>query len=302
MSSPLRAMKHGFLILIWLGPAGLGPMRSQAALNIEQARMARTRKLMRLLSIQPETKLLVLHAGDTDKAAGGRRYDLILLDRAYSDLYDRVDYFKRLKNFLTPKGLLAVADFKSFVLSFAVPPRDWSDTERLREELLQEPADSPLRRHMRPRTWNLLQHPTGDVSEETMTAVLSDFNSRILPNPQFSQESLLSKPPDQTAEEASYTAQLREDLERVKAFNRNWNALIWPEQWAILRLNKLLLVQRFRPLLVQGGQAPYLSLSLNESHSLRSRTMRKEIEHAGYRLQEEHEFPPFEGLWLFAPL
>jgi len=238
-----------------------------------------------------------------DEFYSKHRYDLIFLSNAYFFIDDPVNYFKEMRNYLADDGRLVILNFKGLCLRFYLD--DFTDFAGLIKELSLEPASSPFYKALRASTQELIkQRPEGGPDELLKNTLVDDFN-RMLANPiicaNFLNGLTFKREVSFTPEErefASRTLPLLDLKTKEGGFDITQKKLNASQFLNIMELNKLLIIQRFRKYLYEGGMAPYLSRSgggenikpENCKEWLNGWMIKREVlEAAGYKLESEYD-------------
>lgn len=226
------------------------------------------------------------------------RYDVILLCQTYLYIRDKVDYFRKLRGLLSESGRLVIIDLKSLFTSFA--PEDFADWDGFVRELSQEPPESPFHQWV----WK----PAQEISTQPANGNLKGAVLYYL-NDLLDQKELLlyySKRLDFKSE-VTFTPD-----ERVNALWRlhrialagfpKLNAIEFKNSdfRALQRLNKLLVLQRFRPYFIWDGPHPYETRAPEGVWSRHLKGIPAVLKNAGYHLEREQDLVPFEGVWIFS--
>lgn len=302
--------------------------------------VAKEARKMGLMNLYP---VLVKGEG-VDEFYSKHKYDLIFFSNVYFLLDSPVKYLKEMRNFLAENGRLVILNYTSLYLRFFL--EDFTDFEGLINDLLLEPASSPFYKSLRISTRKLLkQKPNGGSNELLKYAIVDDFN-RMLVNPRFYNNFLngisFKRKVSFTPEEMDLANRLLQLL-KLKSGVSFYIGIIQKYLSAgqfrgIMCLNKLLIIQRFRKYLYEGGTAPYLSKAgvcrdiqedkreryledwittaiehlkeagynlkdggRNKLLSIENEKMRvrRTLEESGYKLENEYEFIPFRIILFF---
>jgi len=231
-----------------------------------------------------------------DAFYAGQRYDVVLLSEV--SVFDKPDpaAFRQIRESLNKDGKLVVIIFER-IIPFS--RNSFSDFRGLLKELaLDLPANQPFRDGLRQSTQDLMKKQSGgEPDAELQAALVSDFN-RMLRDRHFCSHFLRADIVDSFKKEVSFSADEKDfALWLVRKLKENGifkeplkdTGLIETHGSALRKLNKLLIVQRFRPYLNKGGmdsQAPDFLQTLHD---------------AGYRLEkEDHDSIPLSIVLIFS--
>ena len=227
-----------------------------------------------------------------DEFYSKNKYDLITLIHVSIMHKPDLEYFREMRGFLEKDGRLIVVFHKT---SPPFSPGDFTgDFKGLIRELSLEPDDSPFYKSLREPTKKLLrQNSKPEADEKLKSALIEDFN-QILSDNRFGMHFVNGKVfkkglvfyPD----ERDFADSLLLSMIYKNNFSRNKNNLHAEEIKDVARLNKLLILQKFRRYL--HGNRMFTSMQ--------SAKIRYTFEKAGYELLEEHaDVIPFEDILVF---
>jgi len=227
-----------------------------------------------------------------DEFYAKHNYDLILVFNVYWTLRDRVNYFSEMKKHINKNGRVVILSIK-FLLPFSL--HDINDFDGLIKELTLESEDSPFYKDLHESTRELLRHQSDVEHRENLkNAIVADFNQMRLDTNfwrQFLMNNLTFKEEVSfpSGEERSYATWLLLRLDNnFDLSNRSISK--------ILRLNKLLIVQRFQKYLYKGtGIYPY-----KKNNYYNTFMIKREFQEAGYRFEKEYNFIPFQFVLVFS--
>lgn len=225
-----------------------------------------------------------------DDFYGKHKYDLITLFHVFKTYEGRVDYLKKMRGFLSEEGRLILIFYKKF------PPfslNDFTgDFKGLARELSLEPVDSPFYKSLRQSTRRLIKQNSGAEPDEYLKqAIVEDFNriladnhfgSNFIKNSAFKKE-LAFSPEERTFADWSLLSVIYKNI-----FSRK--LLRAEELQYIAQINKLLIIQKFRPYLHKDKMFT----------SENAGKIKVNVEKAGYKLQKEYNNAiPFEDILVF---
>ncbi len=125
---------------------------------------------------------VVVKKEGVDEFYGKYKYDLIFISNTYIKLIDRVNYFRKMKSFLTDDGRLIAVKFNECP---ALSLYCFNDFEELIDELALNPASKPFYESLRESTRQLIKHKAkGKPNIALKNAIIEDFN-KILLDPNF---------------------------------------------------------------------------------------------------------------------
>jgi len=256
-----------------------------------------------------------------DEIYGKHKYDLILSFHLFLQLYDLVDYFSKMRTYLSKDGHLFIAVNKSFP-TFSLA--DFTDFTGLLGKLSQEPLDSPVYKGLRQLTRELLKEKAIHEPDEPLKeSIVADFNGMLL-NPNFSIDFLdkeinglkFKKKMSFSQDEIYFITWLLLRLKESVYGRNNFSLSFFLKdldftnrrlnkydrvsiKYGLLdktgQLNKLIIIQKFRPYLYQGKtwESPNPYTSINDKKF----TLIKDLmEQAGYQLENKYDFIPFAAL------
>jgi len=227
-----------------------------------------------------------------DEFYAGNKYDLITLIHVSIVHKPNIDYFRELRGFLARDGRLILIFHKTS------PPFSLSDFtgdfKGLIRELLLEPADSPFYKNLRESTKKLLRQSSNDEPDEGLkSAIIEDFNEILSDNRfglNFVNEMVFKKEVTFYPKERYFADSLLLSMIYKNNFNRNKKSLHSEERKDVARLNKLLIIQKFRQYL--HSDRMFTSPQVTK--------IRDVFEKAGYELLKEHtDVIPFEDIMVF---
>ena len=235
---------------------------------------------------------------ELDDFYGRHRFDLILLyDVTPYYIVHRLPFYRRLSQCLTPQGRMVVVGTETPNLRFF--REDFQDWEGFLSALKSEPLETPFGWNLRRPLQPLLDAQARGEAVLLERAVLFHVN-RIMELPFFIHfvEGLELKPGLAfTAEELPYAQWL---LSRVGLAGlpgeRVFGSMPLREFRASQRLNKLLIIQRFRPFLRQDGRCPYESAAEESRWHRESDVIGWELETAGF--ERKWDLPPCQAVWV----
>ncbi len=232
-----------------------------------------------------------------DEFYGKHKYDLIFLCHAYHRLDERVDYFRKMRDFLTEDGELVVITWKSVFLFYA---GDITDFKGLVEELAQGLHENePFYKRLRPTTQKLIKQQSGRQPDEALKkAIIDDFN-QILLNPHFFndfQRTFIYKTVSFLPEEQDFYNWLLMCLKEEGTLDKAQKDLTPKEIRAIIRLNRLLFSQRFRRYCAIYPPSFVSPIRRQTSKFL----IERELKEAGYKLKKECDSSHFHDILFFA--
>ena len=259
------------------------------------AQQARQRGLANLEAVLVHGNLA--HADPVDDFYARHRYDLILLYDIVAYICDRRSFYRRLGGLLRPRGRMVVVHNEAVLLSFY--REDFEDWEGFLAELEREPARTPF-------GWVLCRPLRAALAGRSRTdpavlerAVLFHLN-RLLDLPffmHFLDQDDLQDGLAFTADEKVYAdwtlSRLR--LAGIPA-ERHFLSMAMREFRCLQRLNKLLIIQRFRTYLTEQKPGPYESISPENGWHAEEEVLRREFQDAGFC--RRHELVPFKGVWV----
>jgi len=236
-------------------------------------------------------------ADGLDEFYSRHRYDLVLLSNVYHCLDKRVAYFSALRSFLNDGATLVLVMYDQ-VPQFT--PDDFIDLEGLASSLWKESPESPFSRELSSTTRQLL--PPGGDRETLKTALTADFN-RVLTDPVFYRNfysDFYFEKDLFTAPERDFANWLLMGLEESGALGEPFDRIGPRERRAVMKLNRLFLINRFGEYLAQGGMGAYLPAGDANRH-VSKYVMLKELDAAGYSLTEETKLTAYYDAFIMAP-
>ena len=234
---------------------------------------------------------------EMDEFYGRQHFDLILCYDVIFYIIQRVDFLRRLGRCLAPQGRLVVMLTEPPLLQFF--REDFTDWEGFLADIRREPPAAPFGLSLlRPLQALLDADPPTDAGL-LERAVLFRLN-RLLEIPYFMQyvDGIDLRPGlPLLPEERPYAEWL---LSRVSLAGlpseRTFTAMPVREFHTMQRLNKLLLITRFRPHLSREGRCPYESNGPESRWHQDTNMIRRELRSAG--LTRQHEIPPYQAIWV----
>ena len=226
------------------------------------------------------------------------RYDLILLSHVFASLQDRVDYLRTMRGFLTDGGRLVIIN--ELVETWPFVWADFADLKGFIEALQREPPRSPFYRYVWIPARKAAEQGGEDIFGRAVLFHLNLLQSNYRLLEYFAEGLRFKDEVSFTPEEAIYAAWRlhRLNLSGIPK-ERKLTDLPSEDVRRMQPLNKLLIIQRFRPYFVWDGPRPY------ETNSLERRWMNpldpipSTLEEAGYHLEKLHDLPPFQYVWIF---
>ena len=243
---------------------------------------------------------LLVSPEDLDAAYSAHSYDLILMYDIYNYLKDRGDYYAGLRKLLKPGGRVVLVEAES-VPDRTFYPEDIKDWDGLVARLKQEPLDSPFGRNLRAPLRRLLESGTPSDDKTVRRAVLFHLN-RILDMKFYLHfaDGLAFKPDmDFAPEEKPYADWLLHRLTLDGVADRELVRTELQLYRLMEMLNKLLVIQHYRPYLSVGDVNPYWSRGLEVSWYREHDRRVEELSAAGYALDRRVPLPPFQAIWIF---
>lgn len=243
--------------------------------------------------------LLVAPEG-VDAAYAARSYDLILMYDVANYLKDRGGYYAGLRKLLKPGGRVVLVEAES-VPDRSFYPEDIKDWDGLIAQLKREPLDGPFGRNLRAPLRRLLEAGPRPDAKTLERPVLFHLN-RILDQKfylRFTEGLAFKEDAAFTPEERPYAEWLLHRLTLDGVSDRELVRTELQLYRLMEMLNKLLVIQHFRPYLAFGDVHPYWSRG-PEAAWYRERDRRvEEMTDAGYRLDRRVPLPPFQAIWIF---
>lgn len=246
---------------------------------------------------------VLVNSEGVDEFYSKHKYDLIFLSHVYYHLRDRIDYFKKMKEFLAEDGRVAIITYRDRNFSF-FSLDDFTDFKGLIKELSLESVYSPFYKGLRNSTRALIkQESEVKLNQPLKNAILSDFNGMLIDThfcKDFLKEGLIfNKDVSFSIEERDFANWLIRFLKEGQVFEKTKENLYFNQIISILMLNKLLIVQRFRQYLYKGKSPPYLPGVRGYEQGGWISLIKKELKESGYRLEKEYGFVPFEVILVF---
>lgn len=228
-------------------------------------------------------------AAGVDPAYGGRAYDLILMYDMVNYLRERPDFYRGLRALLAPGGRVALVEAES-VPDHSFRPEDVRDWEGLRARLESEPKDSPVGRLLR-------KGLAGREERDLLFALDRALDLKLYRH--FSEGLSFKKDVSFAGPERPYAEWLLHRLALDDVSGRELGRVELQVFRLMQKLNKLLLISRYRPFLAFDGVHPYWSAGPETRWHLAHERRVEEMAEAGYELERRVPLPPFQALWLF---
>ena len=230
------------------------------------------------------------------------RYDLVTLFHVYYYLDDRVAYLRKIRSYLAENGRVAILYNKKV---FPFSATDFADFDGFIGELAREPEQSPFLKALSPATQTLLEQRTGDASSDRLRdAVLADLNA-LLTSRRFHEACFgdwnRKHGLSMTPEARDFANWLIMELREEGALDKAESELGPRETRALMKLNRLLIMQRFRPYFrISRGReySPFLVGDVNRQTSELS--IAREMREAGYEQAADHDLSTYYDLLVFA--
>lgn len=229
----------------------------------------------------------------------GGPLDLLVLDMMPGLLCDRARWLAAWRARLAPGGIAVVRLWRHDDLDFGYD--DFADVPALLRRALEEAPDGELRSRLRHLKAAGYERVNPARVEELTWALVADFNE-IVDDVGFLAAALpvggLAETAGLTTEEAVWAQDSLGLFAAPEGYRVPREPMVM-QRMQIVRLNKLLLVARFRPWLARQDEAPYLSADQERRGELDSEAVRREFESAGFRLRRRVLLAPFSVVYLF---
>jgi|GEM_PF-1623544 len=224
------------------------------------------------------------------------RYDLIFLSHVYVYLQDRIEYLRRMRGLLTDNGRF-VAVYMNGLAPFT--DEDIRDIDNLVKELVQETPESPFYKYFNELRSKTVSLPFDDATKVEFRKTVREGFNKILYDPYFCKSFLvkggaLNKDVAFTEREKKSAQWLLIFFEEEGLFNKKREDFHSKEFGIVMTLNRLLIGQRFRRYL-RDGEHPYLTGKDGYWQNM----MKEDFKKAGYRLERQYDFAPFETAAVF---
>jgi SAM-dependent methyltransferase len=232
-----------------------------------------------------------------DEFYSKHKYDLIFLCNVHCYLDNRIDYFRKMRNFLSEDGELIEIVCKS-VPFFQL--EDILNFKGLVKELSQGLHENePFYGRLRQSTRELIKRQSNRQPDEVLKkAIVDDFN-QILLDPHFYndfQRTFIYKTVSFSLGERDLYNWLLMCLKEDGTLDKAQKDLNPKEIRAIIRLNKLLFHQRFRRYFFTEGAFPIGNLFRQTSKFF----IERELKEAGYKLKKEYNSLPYHVILFFS--
>jgi SAM-dependent methyltransferase len=232
-----------------------------------------------------------------DEFYSRHHYDLVFLSNVYHCLDERVDYFKKLRQFLNPNGRLLL------ILSNQTPlfsVDDFIKIDDLAKSLSFEGEEGPFRKYLSTGTRQLLEN-NGDMSA-LKRSLVEDFNG-ILTDPVFYRNFYSDsyfKRDLLTPSERDFANWLLMDLDENGILQETSEQIDAKSMRTVIKLNRLFFIKRFGGFLANGGMGAYLPAGDANRHTSKY-VMRRELADAGYEIAEEMALSPYYDAVVMVP-
>lgn len=232
-----------------------------------------------------------------DKFYGQHKYDLITIFHVAilsESPENRVDYFKKLRGFLTENGRLVTIFFKDFSL-FCLD--DFSNFKGLIKELSLEDRSSPFYKGLRKTTQELIKENAGHEPTELLKkAIVDDFNDMLLDHhfcTNFLKDGqIFLRKVSFSPEEINYVNWLWSFLiKHLVILDKAQKDLQPIAVEGIKGLNKLFIIQQFRQYFHKSGTFPFSYKKMEVILTV--------FKMAGYKLESRYNFMPFNFILVF---
>lgn len=229
------------------------------------------------------------------------KFDLVLLYNTDTYIRNRVAYYKKLRESLNPSGRIVIIESESTPnRSFYV--EDVKDWNGLVKSLKDEPIDTPYGKHFRRSLGPLLTQYSAD--DPFLKRMIVFHLNRILDVKFFADLTDKLEFKDGlafTEEERPIAVWMLHRLALDGVLDRDLSEIDIRRYRQMQLLNKLLLIQKYRPFLSSTGQSPYYSLSPESVWYTRHDYRVRELTNAGFSLSSKHPLVPFWQIWTFEP-
>ena len=239
----------------------------------------------------------VVNGSGIDEFYARHKYDLVLLYDVFSYLLDRPAFYRHFTGLLTPRGRMVVCNDSAILVP--VSREDFQDWEGFVEALEREPETNPFGWLLgRPLRAALRGMPRRD--ERLAERLVLLYLNRILDLPffiHFLDGDRLRAGLDFNSNERVYADWMcsRIGLAGLPG-ERAFLSMPLREFTGVQRINKLLVIQRYRRYLIQQGCCPYESLVTENGWYRDEDALRWEFEAAGF--EKKCDFPPFQAMWV----
>jgi protein-L-isoaspartate O-methyltransferase len=231
------------------------------------------------------------------------RYDRILMWEVYNYLTDRADYYSRLRASLKPGGRVVMVEVEQMSpLSRSFFRQDFKDWSGFLAAIKREPPGTPFGDELRGRLQNTFDLGLDDDDPRLVRTVLFFLNRMLeLRTYEHYADGVHLKPgldflPEERTQSEWMLHRLSLDLVEKREAGRLELQLF--NMMALL--NKLIVIQRYRPYLTASDRQPYWSTGPENNWFHKHDTHVRDMEAAGFRLVDEKPFPPFQAVWTFA--
>ena len=236
-----------------------------------------------------------------DEFYSKHKYDLIFLCNVYLYIDDPVDYFRKMRKFLAEDGELIQIVCKNTFL-FCVD--DIADFKGLVNELSQELHENkPFFKRLRQSTRKLIKQQSNRQPDGILrNAIVNDFNQMLL-DPHFyndfqGKRQIYTTVYFSPAEKSFYNWLLM-SLKEDGVLNKAQKDLNPKEVRTIIKLNKLLFVQRFKQYFFMKGDRPFFCIGDLFEQTSRF-LVERELKEAGYKLKNVYDSLPYHDILFFA--
>ena len=225
-----------------------------------------------------------------------QKYDIILVFHTFIFIPDQISYFKEMGAFLKEGGRVVV--MSPYLLRDPLTSSDVADFRRLVKELLLEPEESPFNNSLSSTTRELIKQETNsELSATLKQAILNDFEEmrrslKIIKY--YSGDKGFKGEVIFTPDEQEYANEKLKILKK-NVFEKSFEELTNKEKRTVMSLNKMLIVQKFREYL-HNGNTFFQPSDIND----REYRVKNLMGQAGYTLEEEYSFIPFEVVLVFS--
>lgn len=246
-------------------------------------------------------QVVMVKKDGVDPFYGKHRYDLVLLYDVVFYLHDRVAYYRQMGKFLRPGGRVVVVDHEQMQHA-SFYRDDFVDWDGFISRLKQEPAETPFG-YLRGEIQSILdQYPRVDDCVMEKVALFSlnkmggsmNFFAHFVEGLDFKNNVAFT--PEERIQALYMLHRLR--LGGLPA-ERDTHELRLRQYRVLELLNKLLIIQHFRPYLSAQGLAPYVSRFPGILMGRERTFIAREFKAAGYKLEKESPLIPFGRVWIF---
>lgn len=226
------------------------------------------------------------------------RYDLIFTCHVYHCFKNRISYFKKMKDFLTEDGELVVILYKSVPF---FQPDDIVDFKGLIKELSRElPENAPFYKRLRGSTQESIKQRYNKLQyEKIRNIIIEDFNQELFDPYLYNefQSKFINKTVSFYPAEKDLYNWLLMCLKEDGVFDKAQTELSSKDIRAIIKINKLLFLQRFRRYFPRDKKAFFYE---DEVHNQTSKFLvERELNNAGYILKNEYNALPYHDILFF---